>query len=116
MDDQQYSRYIDQESAVVKRPEGPGWSDPFGDGVWRSSWFYGSLLIISAKDRPLYENIRDTHGVTIEDGREFLLKFRELNRGGHQWRLPKNATQKFSRDQLTPLLFFLAACKSYDSE
>lgn len=47
---QQYSQYIDGQTGVVKRPEGEGWTDPYGDGVWRSSWFYASLLVIRAKD------------------------------------------------------------------
>lgn len=36
MPNQSYSQYIDEESAVVKRPEGEGYDDPYSDGVWRS--------------------------------------------------------------------------------
>ena len=61
-DSQKYVQYLDAETAVVKRPEGPGWDDPFGDGVWRSSWFYSSLLIIKAKDQPTYGIMRERSG------------------------------------------------------
>ena len=74
---QKYAQYIDAESAVVKRPEGPGWDDPFGDGVWRSSWFYSSLLIVKAKDKVTYDNIRTMHGVDEKFVAQFIRYFHD---------------------------------------
>ena len=113
---QRYSQYVDAETAVVKRPEGPGWSDPFGDGVWRTSWFYSSLLIIKAKDGSLYDKIRTEHGVDESLATKFLAYFRDNCTGSDQWSLPKNPTQKFSGDQLAPLLYLLASVNAYGSD
>lgn len=113
MTQQKYSQYIDAESAVVKRPEGEGWSDPFGDGVWRSSWFYASLLIIQANDADEYARLQSEHGVDTALAGKFLTYFRDHCLGDHGWRLPKNESQKFSRDQLVPLLYLLEAVARY---
>src|SRR5690242_16994549 len=72
---QRYAQYIDAESAVVKRPEGEGWDDPFGDGVWRSSWFYACLLAIHAKDRPIFDRLEREHGVKLDQVDRFLRYF-----------------------------------------
>lgn len=113
---QRYAQYIDAETGVVKRPEGEGWSDPFGDGVWRSSWFYGSLLAIRAKDPQTYEGLRKDHGIEAAQAGQFLTYFRDHCTGGDEWTLPKNPSQKFSRDQLTPLLYLLASVYAYAPE
>ncbi len=96
---QSYSQYIDAETGVVKRPEGEGWADPYGDGVWRSSWFYASLLAIRSKDQALYEKLQTEHGVSADQAGLFLTYFRDHCTGGEEWKLPKNDSQKFSRDQ-----------------
>jgi hypothetical protein len=116
MPTQQYRQYIDQESAVVKRPEGPGWSDPFGDGVWRSSWFYSSLLVIKGKDASAFQHICDQHGVTESLIGRFLTYFRENCTGPDEWTLPKNPSQRFSGDQLAPLLYFLTTVNAWGDE
>jgi hypothetical protein len=110
---QQYAQYIDQESAVVKRPEGSGWSDPFGDGVWRSSWFYSSLLIIKAKDAATFQHICGAHGLTESLITRFLSYFRDNCAGVDEWTLPKNPSQKFSGDQLAPLLYLSASVSAF---
>jgi len=110
---QKYSQYIDAESAVVKRPEGPGWSDPFGDGVWRSSWFYSSLLIIKNKDVHGYDKLKSDHGIDERLVTQFLSYFRDHCTDPDEWSLPKNPTQKFSGDQLAPLLYLLASVNAY---
>jgi hypothetical protein len=110
---QKYAQYIDADSAVIKRPEGTGWSDPFGDGVWRSSWFYSSLLIIKAKDKPTYDVVALAHGVDETLVAKFLTYFRDNCTGGDEWVLPKHPSQKFSGDQLSPLLYLLASVNAY---
>lgn len=116
MPDPLYRRYVDEESAVVKRPEGDGWSDPFGDGVWRSSWFYASLLVIRALDAAAYARLRAEHQVDAALAGRFLTYFRDHCIGDDEWRLPKHPTQVFSRDQLVPLLYLLAAVSAYAPE
>ncbi len=116
MSEQKYSQYIDPESAVVKRPEGEGWSDPYGDGVWRSSWFYASLLIIQANDPDEYARLQSEHAVDTALAGQFLTYFRDHCLSDHGWRLPKNESQKFSRDQLVPLLYLLEAVARYTPE
>lgn len=114
--DQQFSQYIDGETGVVKRPEGEGWSDPYGDGVWRSSWFYGSLLVISNKDPGAYERLKKEHGVEIAQAEKFLRYFRDHCTSGDEWTIPKNPDQKFSGDQLAPFLYLLACVNAYGSD
>jgi hypothetical protein len=113
MSQQKYVQYIDQESGVVKRPEGEGWSDPFGDGVWRSSWFYASLLVIQNKDGATYDRLKAEHGVDISFSAKFLRFFRDNCISDTGWRLPKHSDQQFTRDQLVPLLYFLMAVQAY---
>jgi hypothetical protein len=115
-DAQRCSQYIDAESGVVKRPEREGWTDPYGDGVWRSSWFYASLLVIRAKDPGVYDRLRTEHGVSTDQAGLFLAYFRDHCTGGDEWKLPKNDSQKFSRDQLAPLLYLLACVHAYAPE
>lgn len=113
MTQQKYSQYIDAESGVVRRPEGTAWTDPFGDGVWRSAWFYASLIVIQAKDAQLYARLQTEHEVDISLAGTFLRYFREHCISDHGWRLPKNDSQQFSRDQLIPLLYLLEAVVAY---
>lgn len=113
---QRYAQYIDQESAVVKRPEGAGWSDPFGDGVWRSSWFYSSLLIIKGKDTTAFQQICNDHGITEGLVGGFLSYFRDNCAGTDGWMLPKNPSQKFSGDQLAPLLYLSASANAFGAD
>ncbi len=113
---QKYSQYIDAESAVVKKPEGQGWEDPFGDGVWRSSWFYSSLLSIKAKDQLTYDKIKNDHSLDDTLVARFLGFFRDNCAGNDAWTLPKNPSQKFSGDQLAPFLYLLGSVQSYGSD
>jgi len=113
---QRYAQYIDAETAVVKRPEGPGYDDPFGDGVWRSSWFYGSLLAIRIKDPVAYNRLKAEHGVDVSQAERFLGYFRDNCTSGDEWKLPKKDDEKFSGDQLAPLLYFLANVNLYGSD
>jgi hypothetical protein len=113
---QRYSQYIDAESGVVKRPEGKGWSDAFGDGVWRSSWFYASLLILKAKAPHEYASLQTEHGLDKSLVGRFLTYFRNHCLGDHGWRLPKQPEQDFSRDQLVPLLYLLASITAFAPE
>jgi hypothetical protein len=114
--DQTYLQYVDEESNVIKRPQGEGWSDPFGDGVWRSSWFYASLIVLKAEDPAAYGDLVQRHGVKAEQAKKFLEYFLANNTGSDEWTLPKNPSQKFSRDQLVPLLYLLAAVHKYDAD
>ena len=74
---QKYSQYIDNESGVVKKPEGPDWDDPFGDGVWRTSWFYSSLLVMKAKDQKTFEQVCQDHELSEELVERFFRYFRD---------------------------------------
>ncbi len=113
---QTYTQYIDVESAVVKRPEGEGYDDPYGDGVWRSSWFYASLLVIHALDTGTYDWLQTDHQVDASLAGRFLTYFRDHCLSDDGWELPKNPQQIFSRDQLVPLLYLLAAVSAYAPE
>jgi hypothetical protein len=116
MTNQTYKQYIDQESAVVKKPEGEGWSDAYGDGVWRSSWFYASLLVIRHLDPGTYQWLQTTHGVNAALVGQFLTYFRNHCLSDHGWQLPKQPEQQFSRDQLMPLLYLLGVVAAYAPE
>lgn len=111
---QKFGQYIDTETGVVKRPE--AWNDLFGDGVWRSSWFYASLLIIQKEDDNTYKRLQTEHKVDASMAGKFLKYFRDHSISDHDWKLPKNDSQKFSRDQLVPLLYLLAAVAKYAPE
>jgi hypothetical protein len=113
---QTYSQYLDAETCVIKRPEGDGWSDPFGDSVWRSSWFYASLIVLKEEDAKLYDSITKEHGISTDHAKQYLENFRNNNLGDEEWSLPKNPSQKFSRDQLIPLLYLLAAVRKYEPD
>ncbi len=103
---QKCAQYIDDASGVVKKPDAFD-NDPFGDSVWRSSWFYASLILLKALDPPTYQQIEQTHQVGVEGAGTFLSFFRQHCLESDGWSLPKNPTQRFSRDQLVPLLFLL---------
>jgi hypothetical protein len=117
MTKQTYSQYIDTESAVVKRPEVGAWTDsPFGDGVWRSSWLYASLLVIRALDAATYDWLQSEHHVNASLAGRFLTFFRDHCLTEDGWQLPKHPEQAFSRDQLVPMLYLLAAVSAYAPE
>lgn len=109
-----YSQYLDQESGVIKRPE--PWGDVFGDGVWRSSWFYASLLIIRSLAPQQYTALVDTHGVDVSEAGTFLHFFRSHCLHADGWTMPKHSEQAFSRDQLLPLLYLLAVVEKFAPE
>jgi len=111
-----YQQYIDKASGVVMKPDKDGFDDPYGDGVWRSSWFYGSLLIIKNKDAGTYNQIVQEHHLDMADLDKFLVYFRDNCTTGDQFTLPKNPSQKFSGDQLAPLLYLLASVNQYGEE
>ena len=110
---QSFSQYIDSESGVVKKPD--GWEDPYGDGVWRSSWFYATLLILKAKDPAGFELLRNTHSLSDQGAEQFLKYFAENCLGQDEWTIPKNSKQKFSGDQLAPLLFLITSVGQFGS-
>lgn len=111
---QEYSQYVDSESGVIKRP--PGWANPFGDGVWRTSWFYASLIAIRALAPERYGEIEDAHGVSTSDAGTFLGFFRANCISNTGWTLPKHPEQQFSRDQLVPLLYLLEVVSKFSPE
>ena len=114
---QKYGQYVDQESGIVKRPEGGEWNDsPYGDGVWRSAWFYASVLVIRALDAHAYDELRSEHQVDAAQAGDFLTYFRDHSLSDDGWRLPKNLHQAFSRDQLVPLLYLLAVVSAHAPE
>lgn len=112
---QRFSQYIDNESGVVKKPEGSGWDDAFGDGVWRSSWFYSSMLIIKSRDRAAFDKLCNDHEISEQLVERFLRYFRDHNTNADGWSLPKNPTQLFSGDQLAPLLFLITSVNAHGS-
>ncbi len=76
---QRYVQYVDPETGVMMRPSSHGFVEPFGDGVWRSSWFYSALLLIKCKEpaayrlpgRPVFLRCRSTGSrspVTVRSG------------------------------------------------
>ncbi len=111
---QQYNQYLDSESGLMIKPE--PWSDPFGDGVWRSSWFYSSLIILRALSPDLYTDITTKHSVNADNAGIFLNYFKQHCLGDSGWEMPKNPSQQFSRDQLIPLLFLLSVVCKYAPE
>ena len=100
----------------MKRPassERPtGWEDPFGDGVWRSSWFYASLLTLYAKEPAFYDKLSQEQKVDISLVKRFLAYFKDHCLGDSGWTMP-HSDQKFSGDQLVPFLFLLSCVSSY---
>jgi hypothetical protein len=117
MTTQTYNQYIDAENAVVRRPEGDNWTDsPYGDGVWRSYWFYASLLVVSALDAATYDWLQTEHHVDASLAGRFLTHFRDHCLSDDSWQLPKHPEQAFSRDQLVPMLYLLAAVSAHASE
>lgn len=112
MDGQRYSQYFDAETGVILRPPESAGFEPFGDGVWRSSWFYASLIVIAAKEAATYHKLQHEHGLNVSMAGKFLQHFRDNNIGDGGWTVPK-ADQKFSRDQLVPLLYLLETVAAY---
>jgi hypothetical protein len=43
---QKFAQYFDGETGVITRPPESAGYVPFGDGVWRSAWFYASLIVL----------------------------------------------------------------------
>jgi hypothetical protein len=111
---QKYNQYLDEESGVIKQPD--PWGDPFGDGVWRSAWFYSSLIILRSLNTPLYNTITTTNGINAEGAGSFLNFFSQNCLSENGWALPKNPSQKFSRDQLVPLLYLLGVVNKFAPE
>jgi hypothetical protein len=111
----QYREYFDQESGLIKRPA--SWGNPFGDGVWRSSWFHASMLVIRALAPQHYAALLAEHGVDAAKAGSFLAFFRAHCLGGNNgWAMPKHPEQHFSRDQLVPLLHLLAVVAKFAPE
>lgn len=98
-----YGGYIDTETKIVKTPEGFA-SD---DDCWRSSWFYASLIIIHAKDQDLYNQLKQTHGVAVEDATAFMKYYRENCLAEKSLLRAGSLKNNFSRDQLVPLLLLI---------
>lgn len=112
MSGQRYAQYFDPETGIIMRPPESAGFEPFGDGVWRSSWFYASLLAIAAKDATTYQKLQREHGVDVSMAETFLQYFRDNSISNGGWTVPKT-DQKFSRDQLIPLLYLLEAVAAY---
>ena len=105
--------YIEQETGLVTKPK--SWSDIYGDCVWRSSWVYASLLVIREKDQGLYKELRDTHGLHLKYLDPYLATCIDKVCGDDEWCVP-GSDQKFSRDQLAPMLYMLAAISAYEHD
>lgn len=100
--------YIDTATGVVMNP----FENPFGDSVWRSSWLYSSLLVIRGKAPAVYNDIADDHGLDVASATTFLKTFAEHGTGNDGWTVI-GSTQKFSTDQLSPLLYLLQCVKVF---
>jgi hypothetical protein len=112
MSNQRYDQYFDPETGVIMRPPESAGFEPYGDGVWRSSWFYASLIVLAAKDASTYQKLQQEHGLDVTMSETFLRYFRDHSISNNGWSVPK-ADQKFSRDQLVPLLYLLGAVAAY---
>ncbi|MES2792719.1 MAG: hypothetical protein V4719_24110 [Planctomycetota bacterium] len=111
--DQRYGDYVDPESRTILRLTGGSWDEnPFGDGCWRSSWFYASLLVIFENDRKAYDSIAKKHGVSIDDAFHFIKHFSAHCSTSHGFKLWKH-DKPFTRDQLAPLLYLLACIRKF---
>jgi hypothetical protein len=100
--------YVDSATGVIRNP----FENPFGDSVWRSSWLYSSLLIIKAKAPAVYEEISHDHGLDTASATTFLKAFVEHGIGDDGWTVI-GSTQKFSTDQLSPLLLLLECARVF---
>jgi hypothetical protein len=100
--------YIDPTTGVVMNP----FEDPWGDSVWRSSWLYSSLLVIKAKAPSTYGEIALIHNLDVASATTFLKSFAEHGTGDDGWTV-LGSTQKFSTDQLAPLLYLLECTKRF---
>jgi hypothetical protein len=112
MTSQRYDQYFDRETGVIMSPPESAGFNPFGDGVWRSSWFYASLIVIAAKDAATYQKLQHEHGVDVSMAGTFLQYFRDTSISNNGWAVPKT-NQDFSRDQLVPLLYLLGTVAAY---
>ncbi len=100
--------YIDPATGVVTNPL----ENPFGDSVWRSSWLYSSLMVIKGKAPTVYDDISHAHGLDIASATTFLKYFAEHGTGSDGWTVI-GSTQKFSTDQLSPLLYLLECARVF---
>lgn len=107
--------YYDRDCGVVMKPAVMN-NDPYGDGVWRSSWVYASLLILREKSPSTYRLIERKHGLNADCARVFINYFVENCCTSSKWKLPKHPDQKFSRDQLVPFLYFLSTVVKFAPE
>ncbi|QEH39278.1 hypothetical protein OJF2_78930 (plasmid) [Aquisphaera giovannonii] len=113
---ERFAQYLDPESGVVTKPEGEGWDDFYGDAVWRSSWLFASLLAIRSGEPATYERLQREQGLDVVQGEHFLRFFRDHCTGGDEWKIPKNDSQRFSGDQLAPLLYLVSSVYAYGSD
>jgi hypothetical protein len=100
--------YIDHATGVVTNP----FENPFGDSVWRSSWLYSSLLVLKGKSRTAYDDIAQNHALDTASATTFLRTFAAHVTGNDGWAV-LGSTQKFSTDQLSPLLYLLQCAKLF---
>ena len=100
--------YIDPATGVVMNP----FENPFGDSVWRSSWLYSSLLVIKGKAPAVHDDIAHAHGLDVASATMFLRSFAEHGIGDDGWTVIGSA-QKFSTDQLSPLLYLLECARVF---
>lgn len=100
--------YIDAATGVVTNP----FENPFGDSVWRSSWLYGSLLVIHGNAPAIYNEIAHDHGLDVATATTFLKYFADHGIGNSGWTVI-GSTQKFSTDQLAPLLYLLECARVF---
>ena len=114
MPQQKYNQYVDPGTAIIQQPL--PWGDPFGDAVWRTSWFYSSLIVIRALDPDTHTDLVAAHDVDAAQAVSFLTFFRDHCLGDNGWEMPKNPGQKFSRDQLIPLLYLLESVSKFAPE
>jgi hypothetical protein len=100
--------YIDAATGVVTNPL----ENPFGDSVWRSSWLYASLLVIQGKAPAVYDEIAHDHGLDVAMATTFLKYFADHGTGKDGWTVI-GSTQRFSTDQLSPLLYLLECARVF---
>jgi hypothetical protein len=105
--------YVERRTGLVTKPT--SWSDIHGDSVWRSSWLYASLLVIREKDPALYKELRDKHGLDLKYLQSYLDTCLDKVCGDNGWHVP-GSDQKFSRDQLAPMLYMFAAIAVYEHD
>src|SRR5437773_1314708 len=100
--------YIDPATSVVTNP----YENPFDDSVWRSSWFYASLLVLRGKQPAAYNDIIALHGLPADATAKFLAYFSQHGVSDDGWTVI-GSDQKFSTDQLSPLLYLLECVSAF---